>query len=303
MNDGLSNASNVQKIGVVTVTYNSAKFLDEFIHSVKTQDYKNFTTYIIDNASVDSTVNDLKKLQLNNSQYQLIVNSENIGVAAANNQGIKSALADGCHYVLLLNNDTTFPSNLFELLIHACIQNNTQLSAPKMYFANKPDTFWWGGGNFIKHKFFAGSHEFYEERDTGQADHQSSFEYCPTCCLLIKATVFETIGYMDEKYFVYYDDVDFGLRMHFAKIKSTFVKKAKLWHKVSGSTGGGESDFSVHYMNRNRTYYIKKNLGLIPVSLYLFLISFKYFGQYFFNKGRKISVINKMKSSYSGLNL
>jgi GT2 family glycosyltransferase len=52
---------------------------------------------------------------------------------------------------------------------------------------------------------------------------------------------------MDEKYFVYYDDVDFNFRLNKNKIKIKLIPISKVFHKVSHSTGGAESDFTIYY--------------------------------------------------------
>src|SRR5579883_1618859 len=103
------------RIGVVTVTYNSAVVLPDFIASVARQADVDFKVYVIDNASQDGSAD----IVAGNSdeRYALIRNDANRGVAAANNQGIQCALKDGCSYVLLLNNDTTFERGFFKRLL------------------------------------------------------------------------------------------------------------------------------------------------------------------------------------------
>jgi GT2 family glycosyltransferase len=286
------------KIGVVTVTYNSAVFLDGFINSLNCQSYKNWFTYIIDNDSKDSTVADLKSLSLNSKKYQLIVNSDNRGVAAANNQGIEAALAAGCDYVLLVNNDTTFEADLFAKLIDACTTSQRRMSAPKMMYFEPADKIWWGGGRFAKWRMFAGTHEAMDEIDIGQTNNTQLFDYCPTCCLLIHKTVFDDIGLMDEKYFVYYDDTDFGIRAYKAGIDGAYVPLAEFKHKVSGSTGGVESNFALHYMARNRVYYVAKNLGRLHYMAYLLVTPIIYFGRFLLGK-MKYSKLKILLSAYA----
>jgi GT2 family glycosyltransferase len=72
--------------------------------------------------------------------------------------------------------------------------------------------------------------------------------------------VFALIGKMDEKYFVYYDDVDFVWRMKRHGLRIAFAPHLTVLHKVSFSTGGGESPFTLYYTNRNRLYFVRKNL-------------------------------------------
>src|ERR1700744_3592246 len=77
--------------------------------------------------------------------------------------------------------------------------------------------------------------------------------------MLVSKKVFDTIGLMDEKYFVYVDDNDFTYRASRAGFRIYFFPNLEIFHKVSVSTGGGESTFSVYHLNRNRLYFIRKN--------------------------------------------
>ena len=90
----------MEKIGIVTVTYNSAEVIQPFLENLFAQTFTNFNLYVIDNNSKDAT---LKILDIiDDSSFFLVKNNKNMGVAAANNIGIKQALADKCSHVLLI---------------------------------------------------------------------------------------------------------------------------------------------------------------------------------------------------------
>ena len=80
----------MEKIGIVTITYNSADVLDPFLECIWKQSYQNFILYVIDNSSTDSTLQILEEEQ--DSRLKLIKNEINSGVARANNQGIKEVM-------------------------------------------------------------------------------------------------------------------------------------------------------------------------------------------------------------------
>ena len=91
------------KIGLITITYNSADILTPFLDCVWNQTYDNIILYVIDNASSDNT---LKILSLENDNRLVVIkNKENVGVAKANNQGIIQAKNDNCDCMLIINND------------------------------------------------------------------------------------------------------------------------------------------------------------------------------------------------------
>ncbi|WP_027937118.1 glycosyltransferase family 2 protein [Anaeroarcus burkinensis] len=260
---------NSQRIGVVTVTYNSGDVIIPFIESLLKQSYENFTLYIIDNASSDNTISKIEKFKTD-KRICLIENHENLGVAKGNNQGITAALDAGCKSVLLINNDTEFESLLIEKLQKGMLEYDCDMIAPKMMYHDKPDTIWFAGGYFLPKKAYFNTQEGKDQKDIGQYDVPRQIECAPTCCLLVSVNTFRTIGLMDEKYFVYYDDTDFCLRAFRAGLKMYLLPSAKLTHKVSSLTGGALSPFVLKYTNRNLVYYIKKNISK-PIALFWIL--------------------------------
>ena len=259
-----------ERIGLVTVTYNSGDVLEDFLTSCWLQDYSNFHLYIIDNASSDSTIEQLNKIK--DPRVTLILNTKNLGVAEANNQGIKAGLADGCQSILLINNDTTFPEDLITKLNEGACKYNAEIVAPTMYYFDEPEKIWFGGGRFIKWRALQAAHEGYRVIDTkNRYSLDKRITYAPTCCTLIHKNVFEKIGYMDERYFVYYDDTDFFFRTWQADIVFYYLGTTKLYHKVSSLTGGHASRFTLKYMTRNRVIFLRKHTSS---TMYLYSLVF-----------------------------
>jgi len=252
-------------IGIVTVTYNSSLFLAEFFSSLRRQSFTSWLTFIIDNDSKDGTSEAIKTAGLNSEKFFLLENFSNIGIAAGNNQGIRKALSAGCEYILLLNNDTYFDSDFIRSLIGFCEKDNALVVVPKILYDKPAGTIWYGGGGFDKLKGYTGYHSGIGEQDKGQFDTRKRVDYSPTCCMLIHKSVFKRIGLMDERYFVYFDDTDFCLRLKRAKINIWYEPSASLVHKVGGSTGGVFSIFTCRYTSRNRLLYLRKNFGHITM--------------------------------------
>lgn len=246
------------KIGVVTVSYNSSDVITPFIECILSQTYCNLSLYIIDNASVDNT---LEKIipYASDPRLTIIKNPQNIGVAAGNNRGIEVGLQAGCDYILLINNDTEFEPELIEKLLDGMTKFNCQITVPKIMYHDDQSKIWFAGGKFIPWKGYITSHNGVDQKDHGQFDTIEKIAYAPTCCMLIKSNVFESVGLMDEKYFVYYDDADFCMRALRKGITMLYIPDCKFTHKVSSLTGGTTSEFTRRYMMRNLVYYLKKN--------------------------------------------
>jgi hypothetical protein len=247
--------ANAELIGIVTVTYNGEEVLQEFFDSLAAQTHRTFILYVVDNASQDQTLQMSK--QRADLNIVVISNAVNLGVAEGNNQGIQAALADGCECVLLLNNDTVFPPDLVAQLYSGLDQHHCDMTTAKMYYHDHPTRIWCAGGRFRTWLGYQPRHTGIDQEDVGQYDVPRRVTYVPTCCLLVRASVFDRVGLMDSRYFVYFDDVDFLYRCMKGEVSLWYLPEAKLWHKVASSTKIG-STFCLHYGSRNRAYFIAK---------------------------------------------
>lgn len=241
------------KVGIVTVTFNSQSVLPDFFASLDRQTYAHFVLIAVDNASSDNT---LKLLDEHRSDRQIVIaNPTNQGVAAANNQGILAAIESGCEYVMLLNNDVTMDAEMLAMLVDGLDAHRCAMTVPMMYFHHPSDRIWAAGGGFNPALGYRVYH-----RHSCKLQTPERIDYTPTCCVLARSEVFVKVGLMDERYFVYGDDVDFMFRARQARISMYFIPEAKLWHKVNALTGV-ESDFTYYYGARGRALFLYKHFS------------------------------------------
>jgi GT2 family glycosyltransferase len=255
------------KVGVVTVTYNSEKVVEGFLSSMLSQSHGDFRLYVIDNASSDRTLETVGRYK--DERIIVIRNSENVGVARGNNQGIRSALAENCGSVLLINNDTEFGPELLRDLQGGLRDCQCDMIAPKIVFHTDSKRVWYAGGYFNPWRGYAGEHVGLGELDRGQFEKTRPVQYAPTCCMLVRRTVFDKLGLMDEQYFVYADDSDFCFRANRAGLRLIYFPSVEIMHKVSSLTGGGQSVFTLRHLTRSHVYFIRKNLGIWKSMYYL----------------------------------
>lgn len=249
----------MSRISLVTVTYNGASVWPEFIDSMMAQDERDWHLIVIDNASSDDTVT--RVAALDDPRVTLVVNDRNVGVAAANNQGIRIAQERGEALIVLINNDTAFgPEMLGRLIATAEASGAGAVSALIPYY-DRPELCWYAGGHFSGWRGMLSLHDGQGKAFATPAKPFAT-DYAPTCCVLFKAEVFERVGLMDEAYFVYWDDVDYLWRMKRNNIAIVVDPGAVMLHKVSISTGGRLSDFSIRYGHRNQIYFARKFFGV-----------------------------------------
>ena len=139
-------------IGIVTVLYNSEKVLEDFFISLEQQTYKDFCLYIVDNASSDRSM-EVAREKAGKVSFRsfFIENMQNYGVAKGNNQGIRQAIADGCEYVLLSNNDIVLDENCIDTLLEKAVKERIKVVVPKIFFYDST-LLWYAGGNFVDAK-------------------------------------------------------------------------------------------------------------------------------------------------------
>lgn len=247
-------------VGIVTVLYNSDEVLPDFFDSLSKQEGVRYRLYVIDNGSTDSGTRLSESLA---AQFGIdavcVFNDANFGVAKGNNQGIEMALVDGCTHVLLANNDTAFEPRTIVRLLDAMRETGRPAATPKIMYHGRPDLFWYAGGRINRWVGYT-THFGDMQPDRGQYDEQITTDYAPTCFMMIERRVFDVVGRMDERYFVYFDDTDFVWRMNRQGQSILYVPSSVVLHKVSVSTGGSLSPFTMYYGNRNRLYFVLKNL-------------------------------------------
>lgn len=272
-----------KSVGIVLVNYNGEKFQNDCIRSIQQMTYDNYKIILVDNGSVD---NSIKLVKENFENINIIETGENCGVAKGNNIGIKAALGMGCDYVLLLNNDTEVDANMLDKMMSSA-NEKTMVTCKMYYYDNndRKDVIWCAGGDILWSKGKT-VHFGENEIDNGQCDESKYINFTPTCCLLIHKSIFENIGFMDEKYFMYFDDTDFIVRAKKKGYKIWYEANAKLWHKVSSSSGGNESKVLLYYFNRNRLYFIDKfyKNKFIPKSYFYITRLIRIINYYFTNK-------------------
>lgn len=234
------------KVAVVIANYNGWQDTLRCLQSLYEQTLPPYEILLVDDASTNDSVAQLRAAI--DERVVLLPQTENVGFAAANNIGMRRALADGCDWVLLLNNDTVAAPDMLEVLLRDTPQQ--AVSCPKMLFMDPPDEIWFAGGELdratgkVRH---LGGHA----KDGAEFSQNKQVSFITFCCVLLPRAAIEQVGELDETLFMYCEDVDYCLRLADAGYALWFLPAAKLWHKAGGSAGGLRS---VYYITRNTLY-------------------------------------------------
>lgn len=256
---------NESKIAIILVNYNGLKDTIDCIQSIEKSNAQS-QIVVVDNASKE---NEAEIISKKFPEVKTIRSETNGGFSAGNNIGIQWALDQGYDYIALLNNDTVIAPDMLELLCDST--SDRSVSAPKMLYFSRPDVIWYGGGR-INRKTGNAEHIYMNQKDPGDTKVRKC-DFATGCCIMIPASVFQKVGMLDEKFFMYCEDTEFCLRFMEHGISINYVPSAKLWHKVSQSTGGDESAFSIYYMTRNRILCLRDHKKVFPYVALLFTVA------------------------------
>lgn len=219
----------------VLVNWNGRDVTLECLRSLEAVSYARHRIVVVDNASADGSADTIRR------EFPAVTVLEmprNLRFAGGTNVGLRHALANGAELLLLLNNDTTVdPLFLTALVRRMGVDDSIGVVAPKIYFHDDPRRIWFAGGSL---SMWTGTmrHIGIRDIDLGQHDTAREIDYASGCCMLVRRSVAETVGLLDEKYFMYTEDADWCLRVRRAGYGIVFEPEAKIWHKLSVSTGG-----------------------------------------------------------------
>lgn len=239
-------------VSILVLNYNGIKFCEDCFSSIRELNYPNYEVIMIDNSSTDTSVS---YVRMTFPEVKIIALKENYGFAKANNIGSNSARGD---YLFFLNQDIVIEKDcLCELVRTIESYPDIGICGGKMMFWNEKQVinstglsmnricFTWDRGSF--------------ELDQGQYDEDTEVISVSGGAMLIKKDLFNDIGGFDSKYFMYYEDLDLGLRTWLNGYRVVFVPKAVIYHKMEYSH---KNYYHFEYIDhRNRLRTILKNIS------------------------------------------
>lgn len=277
------------KISVVIPNYNGSPYIIECIDCLKKQTFKDFEVIVVDNNSTDNSVDEIENRY---PEIKIIEMNNNSGFSSAVNRGIKDSTSE---FIFLLNNDAFINSDFLEILYNKIVNDPLCFSCcGKMiqyYDKSKIDD----AGDFYTILGWA------FQRGNGDQSNLYNFDsQVFSCCAgasIYRRSVFNRIGYFDENFYAYLEDVDIGYRAKQHGYKNYYCHNAVCYHMGSATSGGKYSDFKVKLSSRNNIYLIFKNMPywqIIISLLFIFLgilLKYSYFKRIGFGKSYKEGII------------
>jgi GT2 family glycosyltransferase len=243
---------------VIIVNWNHLEDTIECIESVQKIKYYQYKILLVDNASTEEIAGPIRERY---PSVVLIQNRENLGFSGGNNVGIRHALMHGAHYLWLLNNDTVVePDALLQLVRVGEEDTESGIIGSKIYYYDRPNVISFAGATVDWEKGRS-PHTGRGEVDHGQYEEVKEVARVSGCSMLVKRKVCETIGLLDDKFYLYVEDVDWCIRARRAGFRCVIAPGSKIRHKEGITVKEASNNLRIfpYYNTRNFLFLIKKN--------------------------------------------
>lgn len=241
-------SKNISSVAVVILTHNFPEMLYDCLKSIEASSTRNLdlTIVVVDNGS---KIKYFEKLKSKFPKVILITNDKNYGFAKGINYGMKFAFNQGYQWILLLNDDTILPPKSLEILVSDAQLYSYGICGPKILSTD--GKIWSMGGRLDKKRFSGGLLGY--RIDNNNYINNSEVDFISGTAMLINRKVIAKIGFPDEDYFLYYDDVDYCFRAKTIGFKSYIVPESQIVHLESATI---KKNSSAHYYHSAKSHLI-----------------------------------------------
>lgn len=256
-------SSRTGPVTVVIVNWNSGRLLSDCLRGLAGQTMQPERVVIVDNASSDGSIN-FGEIPLN---ITILRAEGNLGFAGGNNLALAEC---GTEFVALLNPDAFPEPDWLERLLAAASSHPSVTSFGSCQLRHGDPDILDGIGDIYHVTGMLWRDRYGARREPRDSIQREVFSPCAAAALYrLQALV--DVGYFDQDYFCYVEDVDLGFRLRLAGHKALYVPHAIVHHVGSATTGGRHSDFYVYYGHRNMVWTYVKNMpsflfwGFLPL--------------------------------------
>lgn len=242
-------------ISFITVCYNGLNDTCKLIESIKKTIHSvSYELIVVDNASVR---NEAQELQSHYPEIKAIRSEQNLGFAGGNNIGIRQAAGK---YIFLINNDTFIEEDGLAYLTERLESNpKTGAVSPKIRFAFPPRNIQFAGFTPLSYVTLRNKSIGFGCPDNGEFDIPHPSPYLHGAAMMLKKEAIEKAGLMSESYFLYYEEMDWCVKLSRAGYELWYEPRCTIFHKESQSTGQA-SPLQTFYITRNRLLFAQRNL-------------------------------------------
>ncbi len=242
-------SNNLPSVVAVVLTTNEAKDAEKCVRSLLAANYSNLRIIVVDNASTDSGPEILHRQF---PDIQIIVRSTNGGYAAGNNTGISAALEQDADYVLVSNSDIIVEKDFLKPMVSIAEQQmSVGLVVGTARYQSHPEQLYYAAGKFSR-LLCTGMNTTRKSKILARGEKEVDVDFVNGAAFLARRKVFEELGLLDEKFFLYFDDLEFS-RRYGSRFRLVYTPKSVAYHKSGGGKGWRNyTENYLYYHTRNR---------------------------------------------------
>lgn len=218
-------------------------------------EYPALRTRVIDNGSGDDSAAQLATRVAADASMSLDARADNVGYCAGVNAGVAWAAEQGAEFVLLLNNDVRLDPGFLAPLV-ATLRNDPSVGAVGPTVVDGAGRTWAEGGARAFGPNLVALHN-HGGAPTPMDHGPEAVEFLPGACVLVRASVLRALGGVDEGYFMYWEDVDFGVRLRAAGWQNVWLPWVRVVHDAGTSSGGARSPLRKFMMGVNVVRFLR----------------------------------------------
>jgi GT2 family glycosyltransferase len=198
------------------------------LDALRSIEYSRLLVVVVDNGSSDDSV---ARIRTAHPTIHLLETGKNLGFSGGNNAGIREAMRHEVEYVWLLNNDTEpAPGALREMIRAAEADARLGAVGSVLHYASDPQKVQaWGGG-------WINLWHGYSSHATAPPKTGSRLDFLTAASMLVRRSALEEVGLMDDRYFLYWEDVELCFRLRRNGWSLGVAPSAVVLHKVNAST-------------------------------------------------------------------
>ena len=243
-----------KEIGVVICNFNKKDFVIESVKSVQESVGVKPDIFVVDNASSDGSVQALKSLY--GDSITVLENSENLGGSGGFNTGLRRVREEGYKYFFCLDDDAGVDENALKVLYDYMEANpDCGMAGCRVYHRQLPEYIQQSGLK-IDFEHCSAVTIGADQLEDGSLPEVIECDTVATCAVMVRGDVArcEDVGIMPESNFIYWDDMEWGHRIHLAGFRVVTLASAKAVHQM-GAIVKRPNTFINYYMWRNRTNF------------------------------------------------
>lgn len=241
-------------IGVVICNYNKRDFVLECIQSVLESRVHNFDLYMVDNASTDGSVDAVRERY--GDSVTILQNAENLGGSGGFNTGLRVVRDKGYRYFMCLDDDAQVDENAINALYEYMEKNpDVGMAGSRVYHMQMPE-YIQQCGLMIDFENCNAKTLYADVPEDGTLPEVIECDTVATCAVMVRGDVIRNtdVGIMPEDNFIYWDDMEWGHRMHLAGYRTVTLGSSCVLHQM-GANVRKPNTFLDYYMWRNRTNF------------------------------------------------